>query len=110
MDEGAPLAGPLLKGPLLRTLKARAQRLDPLIRLGRNGPSGAFYAALDAALEQHELVKIKFEEFKEQKKALSPQIATRSGSHIVMRVGNVLVLYRPRPDPTNKDLKNPASG
>jgi len=52
------------KGPLLRRLKAAAQRLQPVVRLGKSGPTDAFYAALDAALQQHELVKIKFEEFK----------------------------------------------
>ena len=87
------------KGALLRRLKARAQRLEPVVRLGKNGASDRFYAALHAALDEHELVKIRFEEFKDQKKTLSPQIADRSASHIVMRVGNVLVLYRQRSDP-----------
>lgn len=92
------------KGPLLRRLKAAAQRLQPVVRLGKSGPTDAFYAALDAALQQHELVKIKFEEFKEQKKTLAPQIAERSSSHVVMRVGNVLVLYRQNTDPDKSGI------
>ena len=87
------------RGAFLRELKARAQRLEPVVRLGRSGPSDAFYAALDTALGQHELVKVRFEEFKDQKKVLTPQIAERSLSHVILRVGNVLVLYRPKPDP-----------
>jgi len=49
---------------------------------------------LDDALKHHELVKVKFDEFKEQKKELSPQLAEKTGSHLVTRVGNVVVLYR----------------
>jgi len=40
---------------------------------------------------------VKFDDFKEQKKELAPQLAEKSGSHLVTRVGNVVVLYRPRP-------------
>jgi len=96
---------PAPKGVFLRNLKARAQRLEPLVRLGKSGTSNAFFAALHAALDRHELVKIKFEEFKDQKKVLAPQIAERSASHIVMRVGHVLVLYRQQPDPEKRRIK-----
>ena len=47
-------------------------------------------------LRQHELVKVKFDDFKDQKKELSPQLAEKSGSHLVTRVGNVVVLFRPK--------------
>jgi RNA-binding protein len=79
---------------MLRELKGRAQRLEPVVWVGKAGASDAFYAALDQALKDHELVKVKFDGFKDQKKVMAPQIAERSGSHTVMRVGNVLVLYR----------------
>jgi RNA-binding protein len=35
-------------------------------------------------------------EFKEQKKELAPQIAEKTASHLIMRVGNVMVLHRPK--------------
>jgi RNA-binding protein YhbY len=34
---------------------------------------------------------------KDQKKELAPRLAEQSGSHLVTRVGNVVVLYRPKP-------------
>ncbi len=40
---------------------------------------------------------MKFDEFKEQKKELAPQLAEKSQSHLVTRVGNIVVLYRPKP-------------
>lgn len=83
-------------GRELRDLKARAQRLDPVIKVGRAGLSDAFYTALDSALLQHELVKVKFDDFKDQKKELVPLMVTRSGAQLIQRVGNVAVLFRRR--------------
>ena len=82
----------------LRELKARAQRLKATLKLGKAGLSPEFLAALEQELRRHELVKVKFDEFKEQKKELSPQLAEKTASHLVMRVGNVVVLFRPRPE------------
>src|SRR5437660_1071913 len=83
----------------IRAFKAQAQRLKATIKIGKNGISPQFLATLDEALRQHELIKVKFDDFKDQKKELSPQLAEKSGSHLVTRVGNVVVLYRPRPKP-----------
>jgi RNA-binding protein len=81
----------------VRDLKAQAQRLKASLKIGKEGLSPQFLAALDGVLKHHELVKVKFDEFKEQKKELAPQLAEKSGSHLVTRVGNVAVLYRPKP-------------
>jgi RNA-binding protein len=80
-----------------RELKARAQRLEPAVRLGHGGVSEAFLKGLDEALTLHELVKVKFTDFKEEKKTLAPEIAEKTGSELVMRVGNVAVYFRPKP-------------
>jgi RNA-binding protein len=81
----------------LRTLKGRAQLLRPMIFIGREGLSPALLKALDEALARHELVKVKFGEFKEQKKELVPVLAEKTASRVVMRVGNVAVLFRRKP-------------
>jgi RNA-binding protein len=80
----------------LRLFKAQAQRLKATLKVGKDGISPQFLAALDDALKHHELVKVKFDNLKDQKKELSPQLAEKSGSHLVTRVGNVVVLYRPK--------------
>ena len=60
-------------------------------------PEADDFAALDTALKDHELVKVKFEAFKEQKHELVPQLVSGSNSVLILRVGNVAVLHRPRP-------------
>jgi RNA-binding protein len=81
----------------VRDLKAQAQRLKATLKIGKEGLSPQFLAALDEVLKHQQLVKVKLDEFKEQKKELAPQLAEKSGSHLVTRVGNVVVLYRPKP-------------
>jgi RNA-binding protein YhbY len=39
---------------------------------------------------------VKFDEFKDQKKELAPALAARARAQIIMRVGNVVVLFRRR--------------
>lgn len=86
-----------LSNAQLSKLKSQAQLMKATFKVGREGLSPAFLAALDEALKHRELLKVKFDEFKEQKKELAPQLAAGTGSHLVTRVGNVVVLYRPKP-------------
>ncbi len=96
---------PPLTGAQKRKLKALAQKLEPSMKVGRNGISDAFLKSLDEELARHELVKIRFSEFKEQKKELVPVLAEKSSSELVMRVGNVAVLYRQQPDPALRAIR-----
>ena len=90
-----------LTNPQIRKLKAAAQLLEPMFKVGKAGLSDGFVNSVSVALGQHELVKVKFVEFKEQKRELGEQLAEKTASHLVMRVGHVVVLHRPRPsEPT----------
>ncbi len=81
----------------LRKYKARAQLLEPMFKVGKAGLSEGFIKSVSEALQQHDLVKVKFVEFKEEKKTLAPVLAEKTESHLIMRVGNVAVLCRPKP-------------
>jgi len=86
-----------LSNPEKRALKARAQRLDAIVKLGHAGISEAFLKSMDEALATHELVKMKFSARKEEKKTLAPEIADRTRSELVTLVGNVAVFFRAKP-------------
>jgi RNA-binding protein len=83
-------------------LRSLAQRLDPILHLGKAGVTDAFVASVDQALNDHELIKIKFTTFKDTKKLLAGEIATRTNSELVHIVGHVAVLYRMQPDPAKR--------
>ena len=87
---------PPLTNAAKRDLKARAQRLEPVVKIGHAGVTPEFLTSLDRALTDHELVKIRFTDFKEEKKTLAPMIAEKTGSELIARVGNVAVFFRPR--------------
>jgi len=80
----------------LRKYKARAQLLEPMFKVGKAGLSDGFIKSISDALDTHDLVKVKFAEFKEEKKTLAPRLAEKTASHLIMRVGNVAVLCRPK--------------
>jgi len=94
-----------LTNPQIRHLKALAQRLEATLKIGKQGLSDGFVQSLNQELDRHELVKVKFAEFKEEKKALSPELAEKTQSHLVMRVGNVAVYFRRQPDPQKQKIK-----
>ena len=94
-----------LNNAQLRKLKAMAQRMDAGLKVGKQGLSEGFIKSLEEELSRHELVKVKFVEFKEQKKELAPQLADRTHSRLVMQVGNVVVLFRRNPDEAKQKIK-----
>jgi RNA-binding protein len=87
-----------LSNPEIRKLKAAAQRIKATFKIGKAGLSPQFLQSVDEGLKHHELIKVKFDEFKEQKKELAPVLAEKTSSHLIMQVGNVVVLYRQKPE------------
>jgi len=89
---------PRPSNPEIRKLKAAAQRMKATFKVGKAGLSPQFLQSVDEGLKHHELIKVKFDEFKEQKKELAPMLAEKTSSHLIMQVGNVVVLYRQKPE------------
>ena len=81
----------------VRRLKSAAQRLNATLKMGKAGLSAPFLAALDQELSRHELVKLKFDDHKDERKAMSKDIAEKTSSHLIWIVGHVAVFYRKRP-------------
>ena len=90
--------------PQIRKLKALAQRLEPVLRVGKEGVTVAFLKSADEALEYHELIKIKFAAFKEQRHELAALIAGKTSSFLVSQVGHVAVYYRAHADPSLRKI------
>ena len=80
----------------IRKYKGAGQRLKPILKIGKNGLSPQFLQSVEMAFESHDLIKIKFDEFKDQRKTLAPELAAKTKSHLVTLLGNVVVLYRKR--------------
>lgn len=77
-------------------LKKKAQHLEPVIWVGKEGVTDRLIVSISKALADHELMKVKFSAFKDEKKKLAPLIAEKSQSELVTLVGNVAVLFKKR--------------
>jgi RNA-binding protein len=87
--------------PTLRELKARSQKLKPVIHVGHEGITDPLIAALDQALADHGLVKVRFTDHKAERKALAAELSTRTDSRRILLVGHTVTLYRA---PSHSDL------
>lgn len=99
MSDAAPTSLAPLTQRENRELRGRAQRLDAILKLGKAGITEGFLKSLDQALTDHELVKVRLADLKDQRKELAPQLAAKSGSHLITLVGHVVVLFRKKPAP-----------
>ncbi|PZN32208.1 MAG: ribosome assembly RNA-binding protein YhbY [Proteobacteria bacterium] len=80
-------------------LRGLAHGRDPVVLVGQGGLSPAVAGELDQALTAHELVKVRARlGDREQRDAVLTELAQRTASALVHRIGNVGVFYRPRKD------------
>lgn len=96
-----------LKGAQKKYLRAQAHHLKPVIMIGAKGPTTQLINSVNAALNDHELIKIKFGEFKETKKEISQEIAGQTKSELVGLIGNIAIFYRQNPNPEKRKIKLP---
>ncbi|MBM3876348.1 MAG: YhbY family RNA-binding protein [Verrucomicrobia bacterium] len=88
-----------LTGAERSDLRGRAQRIEATIHLGKAGVTEGFVKAMDSELTRRELVKLRFDAFKDQRKRLAPEIAAKTGSELLAIVGHVAVFHRKRAEP-----------
>lgn len=96
-----------LKGSQRKYLRAEAHHLKPLVIIGAKGVTEQLLGSIDLALNDHELIKVKFYEFKDAKKEISAQIATATKSELVGLIGNIAIFYRQNPHPEKRKIKIP---
>jgi RNA-binding protein len=88
-------------------LRSLAHHLDPVVLVGKQGVTDMLVRSALQALEAHELIKIRFNEFKDQKRVLADEITRRVGGHIAGIIGHVAIVYRPHPDPEKRKIALP---
>lgn len=96
-----------MKGSTKKHLRSLAHHLKPIVMVGKNGLSPQLIAFVEAALNDHELIKVKFGEFKEEKKEISAEISQATKSELVGIIGNIATFYRLHPQPELRKIKIP---
>ena len=81
-----------------KVLEKAAHHLEPVVIVGQDGVSDGVRDMCALQLAKHELIKIKFIAFKEEKRNLSEALASSCDATLVRVIGNVAILYRENED------------
>ncbi|GAB4569520.1 MAG: ribosome assembly RNA-binding protein YhbY [Haliangiales bacterium] len=92
-----------LTGKQRRFLRARGHGLAAVVQMGKEGMSPALIMAIDQALADHELIKVRFGQGalidnKSDRRDAARALAEQTQSEVAQVLGNTLLLYRADPD------------
>lgn len=78
------------------TWRAKANTLEPIIQIGKEGITDNLITQIDDTLDVRELIKIRvhLETAPQTPKEIAPQLAQRLGADVIQVIGGVIVLYR----------------
>jgi RNA-binding protein len=94
-----PMSPVHLSGKQRRHLRGLGHHLDPVVHVGKDGITEGLVAALAAALEAHELVKLRLAESVDgDRHDLAAALAVAAAAELVQVLGRTVLLYRPRAD------------
>jgi RNA-binding protein len=87
-----------LTGRQKRHLRALAHHLPVTVHVGKEGLTAALQRAVDQALEDHELIKVKVLEGAPVDRAeAAAELASSLSAYEAGRIGRIVMLYRPHP-------------
>lgn len=87
-----------------KILEKAAHDLEPVVIIGGGGLSEGVVQMTDLQLKAHELIKVCFNEFKDEKKELSESLASQCGATLVRIIGNRAILYREAEEPEKRNF------
>ncbi|MBF0133795.1 MAG: ribosome assembly RNA-binding protein YhbY [Magnetococcales bacterium] len=88
-------------------LRGLAHPLKPVVMVGHGGVTESVMAEVEQALNVHELIKIRFNEFKDEKTTLCDRIVEQSDAAIAGIIGHIAILYRPQRDLSKRRIRLP---
>ena len=87
-----------LSGKQRRYLRGLGHDLEPTVQLGKLGLTDAVTAAVDTALEEHELIKVRIgTECPDERHDVAERLAPAVKSEVAQILGRTLLLWRKRP-------------
>ena len=99
--------GPELDGFQRKQLRKLAHSLRPAVAVGEAGVTAGVIGAIDVALGDHELIKVRLRQ-PEDKRATAAKLAQAVGAALCGLVGHTVILYRP--DRKEPRIETPTRG
>ena len=94
-----------LTGKEKKYLRGLAHALNPVVLIGRNGCTEQVEAQIDEALDAHELIKIKFIDFIDEKKEIAERIALKLECECCGSIGHTFIFFRRNTDPAKRKIE-----
>ncbi len=85
-----------------KILEKAAHDMQPVVIVGGAGLTDGVIKMVENSLAAHELIKVKFNEYKEDKIELTNEICEKCGATLVRIIGNVAILYRQAEKPDDR--------
>lgn len=85
----------MLTGKQKRFLRSKANHLQPLFQIGKNGLTQSVIEQIEEALESKELIKVNIlQNCAEDKTDIAQTLSEQDGIHVVQVIGNIIILYK----------------
>jgi len=90
-------------------LRRIAHDLKPIVHIGKNGLTDSLFSSTETALDAHELIKVKFNDLKDQKREIAQELAEQMRAELIYLIGNTAILYRQQADAEKRKIRLPRS-
>ena len=84
----------ILNSKQRKILEKAAHDMQPVVIVGGAGVTDGVMKMIDDSLATHELLKVKFNEYKDEKVELTNDICVQCNAILVRIIGNIAILYR----------------
>ena len=98
-----------LKGSDRRHLRGLANPLKAIVQIGEAGLTAGVVAAIDRALGDHELVKVRIAADRDERGDIATRIAAETSSELAGTVGHVAIFYRAAADLADRKIELPST-
>ena len=88
-------------------LRKAAHDLKPVVHIGKNGLSENLFGSAEIALDAHELIKVKFQDLKDEKREVAQELADQTRAQLIYIIGNTAILYRQQADAEKRRINLP---
>lgn len=88
-----------------KILEKAAHDLQPVVIVGGAGVTDGVINMVDTSLSSHELIKVKYNEYKDEKVELTNEMCEKCNATLVRIIGNIAILYREAEDPADRKFE-----
>jgi RNA-binding protein len=85
-----------LTGKQRRHLRALGHHLEPVVIVGQSGVTEGVIAAVEQALHDHELIKVKINEGPESRQEAAARLAEGTSAELAQLLGRTALLFKKR--------------